>query len=168
MKEEARKRVFGYLDARGIEYKVYEHPEAPTVEIAEQYWAKIPGNVTHCKNLFMRNHKGDKHYLVIMPAHKPLDIHALWEKIGSTRLSFASPERMIRYLGVTPGSVSVFGLINDANAEVELILDSELEGAESVSFHPNDNTASVVITGAELRKYLESLPNRWSFRELPG
>ncbi len=168
MKEKERRAVFEYLGAHGVDYAVYEHPEAPTVEVAMQYWKDIPGNVSHCKNLFMRNHKGNRHYLVIMPAEKPLDIHALWERIGSTRLSFASPERMMRYLGVTPGSVSLFGLINDVSAEVELILDADLAEAEAVSFHPNDNTASVVLSAEALRKYLATLRQKWCFMDLPG
>lgn len=167
MNKEARKKVFEYLEKHGIEYKVYEHPEAPTCEIAMQFWKDIPGEVTHCKNLFMRNHKGDRHYLVIMPWDKPLDIHALWAQIGSTRLSFASSERMMRYLGVTPGSVSLFGLVNDVNAEVELIMDESLVRAQAVSFHPNDNTASVVIDSHALRAYLATLRQKWSFADLP-
>lgn len=167
MNKEAREKVFAFLDGAGIPYELHEHPEAPTVEIAMQYWKDIPG-VAHCKNLFLRNHKGNRHYLVILPWDKPLDIHALWEQIGSTRLSFASPERMMKYLGVTPGSVSLFGLVNDPSGSVSLILDSSLRDAPLISFHPNDNTASLVLTNASLHRILSLLPNPASFLNLPS
>lgn len=166
MIEEARKKVFEYLNKEGIEFELHEHPQAPTVEIAMQYWKDIPG-VTHCKNLFLRNHKGNQHYLVILPWDKPLDIHALWEKIGSTRLSFASPERMMKYLGVPPGSVSLFGLLNDATHSVNLLLDKDLETADRISFHPNDNTASLVISNAGFHRFLSLCPNPWQFITIP-
>ena len=160
-----RRRVFDFLDARGIRYTWYEHPEAPTCEIALRYCRD--DGAQHCKNLFLRNHKGNVHYLVILPWDKPLDIHALWEKIGSTRLSFASPERMMKYLGVTPGSVSLFGLLNDSAHSVILLLDKELETADRISFHPNENTASLIITNAGLRRFLSLCPNPSRFIDLP-
>lgn len=165
-RKEAREKVFRFLREAGIEYELHEHPEAPTVEIAMRYWKDIPG-VTHCRNLFLRNHKGNVHYLVILPWDKPLDIHALWEKIGSTRLSFASPERMMKYLGVTPGSVSLFGLLNDSAHSVILLLDKDLEAADRISFHPNENTASLIITNAGLRRFLSLCPNPSRFIDLP-
>ena len=164
---ETRQRVFDYLDSKGIDYECHEHPEAPTVEIAMRYWQDIPG-VTHCKNIFLRNHKGDRHYLVILPWDKPLDIRALWGMIGSTRLSVASPERMMRYLGVTPGSVSLFGLINDTENAVALLLDKSLEHAARISFHPNENTASLVISSAGFHRFLQTCGNDYRFLELPG
>lgn len=165
MNYEARKVVFDFLDNAGIDYQLHEHPAAPTVEAALKYWQDIPG-VAHCKNLFLRNHKGDRHYLVILECSKQLDVRALWERIGESRMSFASPQRMMKYLGVAPGSVSLFGLINDTDNSVKLLLDSDLAAASKVSFHPNDNTASLVITNEAMRRFLNVCGNRYEFISL--
>ena len=109
--DERRRRVFDFLDARGIRYEWYEHPEAPTCEIALQYCRG--DGARHCKNLFFRNHKGDRHYLVCFDAEQRLAIRDLEQRLHQGKLSFASPERMERWLGLCPGSVSAFGLIND-------------------------------------------------------
>ena len=103
--------VFDFLDARGIRYEWYEHPEAPTIEIARQWWRDDGSK--HCKNLFFRNHKGNRHYLVVFDCDRQLAIHDLEHRLRQGKLSFASEQRMERYLGLRPGSVSPFGLIND-------------------------------------------------------
>ena len=119
-----------------------------------------------CKNLFFRNHKGNKHYLVIMDARHNMDIHEIEHQLHQGKLSFASPERMMRYLGVKPGSVSLFTLVNDANHEVILFVDRKLLDAPKVSFHPNDNTASLVISNSDMLKFIESIGNRYEFMDL--
>ncbi len=149
---ERRNIVLNRLSEWGIEYEMYEHPPLPTVEIALEYWKDISS--THCKNLFFRNHKGNKHYLVIIECHKNLPIHDLEKMLRQGKLSFASEERMERCLGTTPGSVSLFGLINDPNRAVKLFLDSDLQTAERLSFHPNDNTASLTISQSDFRRFL--------------
>ena len=103
--------VFDFLNARGIRYEWYEHPEAPTIEIARQWWRDDGSK--HCKNLFFRNHKGDRHYLVCFDSERSLAIRDLEARLRQGKLTFASPERMERWLGLRPGSVSPFGLIND-------------------------------------------------------
>lgn len=150
---ERRKIVLDKLDEWGISYEMHEHPPLPTVEIALEYWKNITS--THCKNLFFRNHKGNRHYLVIIECHKNLAIHDLEHMLHQGKLSFASPERMERCLGTTPGSVSLFGLINDPDRKVTLFLDSDLLHAERLSFHPNDNTASLVISNADFHRFIE-------------
>lgn len=156
---ERRKIVLERLENWGIGYKMYEHPPLPTIEIALDYWKNI--TATHCKNLFFRNHKGDKHYLVIIECHKNLSIHDLEHLLHQGKLSFASPERMERCLGTTPGSVSLFGLVNDPDRKVKLFLDPDLLNAEKISFHPNDNTASLVISGEGLHTFLEKWGGEW-------
>ena len=148
----------------GIGFDYYEHPEAPTIEIAAQYY-RGEGTVL-CKNLFFRNHKGNRHYLVIMDSRHNMDIHDIEHKLHQGKLSFASPERMMKYLGVRPGSVSLFTLVNDANHEVTLFVDNELRMAEKVSFHPNDNTASLVISNADMMKFIENIGNAYEFLDL--
>lgn len=158
--------TLAWLDAHEIQYEVYYHPPLFTIEEALAYWKEIDS--THCKNLFMRNHKGNRHYLISFECHKDLDIHSLEQMVHQGKLSFASPERMDRCLGVAPGSVCAFGLINDMNIaqtanpkelfenghRVKYFLDSDLRRAEKISFHPCDNRASVVLSNEMFMKFL--------------
>src|SRR5438105_9793793 len=103
--------VTARLAELGITFTRHEHPPVATVEAAEAHWAGI--DATHCKNLFLRNQKGDRHYLVIVVHSKRADLRAVADQIGDGKLSFGSAERLMTHLGVTPGSVSPFGLIHD-------------------------------------------------------
>jgi Ala-tRNA(Pro) deacylase len=142
---DVRAPVYAALSALGIEYEVFEHPPVFTAEEAALHWSAIPG--ARIKNLFLRNKKGDRHYLVILGIEKQADLRQLVKLIGDDRLSFGSPERLNKYLGVTPGSVSPLGLIHDAAHTVRVIVDSDLKQADRLIFHPNDNTASLTISG---------------------
>ncbi len=152
-----QQRVYDTLAAMDIAFDYYEHPEAPTIEIAAQFYRGE--GTTLCKNLFFRNHKGNRHYLVIMDSRHEMDIHSLEKMLHQGKLSFASPERMMRYLGVKPGSVSLFCLVNDEQHEVTLFVDEQLMKAGKVSFHPNDNRASLVISGDDMRRFIEQIGN---------
>ena len=173
MTNEKTDKVHRFLEENGIEYKTHYHPPLPTIELALEYWKDIDS--THCKNLFFRNHKGNRHYLVVFECHKELSIHTLEKSLRQGKLSFASQERMERCLGLLPGSVSPFGLINDMNLteggipkegvsakelfenghRVKLFIDKDLLNTEKVSFHPCDNTASTVIAKDDLIRYLQ-------------
>lgn len=159
-----RNIVYNYLNSNNIEYSTYEHPEAPTIEIARQYWHADGSK--HCKNLFFRNHKGNRHYLVVFDCNQSLAIHDLEQRLKQGKLTFASEKRMIRYLGLKPGSVSPFGLINDTENHVHMFLDKNLLNQESLSFHPNDNRATVVIKQNEFQRYLELVGNSYEYIEL--
>ncbi len=159
-----REKVFRYLEERGIEYSWYEHPEAPTIDIAKKFWK--PDGSRHCKNLFFRNHKGNRHYLVVFDADQNLAIRDLEQRLKQGKLTFASEKRMLKYLGVTPGSVSPFGLINDEENHVHLFLDENLLKEESLSYHPNDNTATVVISQDNFQKFLSSIGNTYEYISL--
>ena len=161
---ERRQIVFDYLDSHGIRYEWYEHPEAPTIEIAREYWHD--DGSTHCKNLFFLNHKGNRHYLVCFDSSHNMAIHDLEHLLHQGKLSFASQQRMERYLGLLPGSVSPFGLINDTENHVHLFLDSNLRSCPSLSFHPNDNRATVVITLSEFERYLNLVGNSYEYIDL--
>jgi Ala-tRNA(Pro) deacylase len=137
-----------------IAYERHEHPPVATVEAAEQYWSGIDS--THCKNLFLRNQKGNRHYLVILESRKKADLRKVADQIGDGKLSFASPERLMTHLGLTPGSVSPFGLINDAAHSVRVVLDRDLKSASRLSFHPNINTVTFVVSAADFARFLES------------
>jgi len=144
--------VYTVLGQIGLPYERHEHPAVFTVEQALEHWSGI--DATHCKNLFLRNKKGDRHYLVVAEHSTPIDIGALAARVGDTRLSFASAERLAAHLGLTPGAVSPFGLINDREKTVRVMLDERLRAAARVGFHPNVNTATVVLAFADFERFL--------------
>ena len=161
MNSQNRNKVYKVLDELGIGYEIHEHPPLNTIEIALEYWKDI--DAVHCKNLFFRNHKGNRHYLVIIKDTTPFSIHSLEQKLKQGKLSFSSEKRLMKYLGLLPGSVSPFGLINDKHHHVHLFLDKQLQSAKKISFHPNDNTASLVIDYPDFIKYLDTMGNSYEF-----
>jgi Ala-tRNA(Pro) deacylase len=149
--------VYAALDALGIPYDRHEHPAVFNAEDAASYWNPIDG--VQCKNLFLRNKKGDKHYLVVVGIDKRVDLKDLVKVVGDDRLSFGSPERLMAELGLTPGSVSPFGLLNDADGSVRVLIDADLRDAPRLIFHPNINTASVVVSWQDLERFLATRRN---------
>jgi Ala-tRNA(Pro) deacylase len=158
------KAVYEVLKNLSIEFEEYRHPPVFTVEEAEIHWKNI--NATYCKNLFFRDKKGKRHFLVIIRHDKQLDIKRFWELIGTGRLSFGSEERLIKYLGLKPGSVSPFGLINNSGKEVEVFVDKSLEHVDQLAFHPNDNCLTITLTAADFKKYLNWTGNTYQFIEI--
>lgn len=168
---ERQEIVLEYLRSHNIPFECYNHPEGKTIEEAKRWWRE-DGSV-HCKNLFFRNHKGNKHYLVCFDCDHDLAIHVLEARLKASlvsqglpscgKLSFASPERMLKYLGLEPGSVSPFGLINDQEHHVHLFLDENLRQATSLSFHPNDCRGTVVISNDAFARYLEVVGNTFEY-----
>jgi Ala-tRNA(Pro) deacylase len=156
-----RQAVLDRLASLGIEFALVDHAPVHTGEEAAAQWRDLPG--AQVKNLFLRNKKGDRHYLVILGIDKQADLRKLVQVIGDDRLSFGSPERLMKHLGVTPGSVSPFGLINDTERAVRVIVDADLQAAEGLIFHPNDNTASLTISSADFVRFLAEQGNavRW-------
>ena len=154
-------QVYDFLDAMGVHYEKYEHPPVFTGEEAAEHWGPI--EATQVKNLFLRNKKGDRQYLVILRIDKQADLRQLVKIIGDDRFSFGSPERLMATLGVTPGSVSPFGLLHDGSKDVRVIVDQDLRAADKLIFHPNLNTASVTISVADFERFLSTRPNvvRW-------
>ena len=123
-----------------------------TVEESERLVPRLPGAKT--KNLFLRDKKGARHFLVTVPHDMPVDLKALGAELGADRLGFASADRLMRYLGVTPGSVSLLGLMNDTAGAVDFVIDRRLWEAEAVHAHPLVNTATLVIAHAQLERFL--------------
>ena len=144
--------VFECLRSLEIPYERYEHPPVRTAEDGDVHWVGI--DAVHCKNLFLRNQKGDRHYLLVVVHTKRVDLRGVATQIGDGKLSFASPERLVKYLGVTPGSVSPFGLIHDHERHVRVFLDRDLRRGERISFHPNINTATITLRFADFERYL--------------
>ena len=171
---ERQEKVITYLKEHDIPFTCYNHPEGKTIEEAKLWW-RADGSV-HCKNLFFRNHKGNRHYLVCFNCDHDLDIHYLEHRLKESlisqglpscgKLSFASPERMMRYLGLEPGSGSPFGLINDTENHVHLFLDDELRNATTLSFHPNDCRGTVVIKWEDFERYLTIVENTYEYLKL--
>lgn len=159
-----KQTVYDYLTARSIPFTAYDHPATPTIEEAEKYWHD-DGSM-HCKNLFFRNKKGDRHYLVIFDCSQNLAIRDLELRLHQGKLTFASEKRMEKYLGLLPGSVSPFGLINDTENHVYLFADRNLLEQPALSFHPNDNTATVVIRTEDFLTYLKGCGNSYEFTTL--
>lgn len=157
-------KLYELLKNLNINFEYLEHPAAPTIEIAKQYWAGHEAK--HCKNLFFRNHKGNQHYLVLLDCNYDMDIHTIEKQLHQGKLSFASPERLMRYLGVTPGSVTPFGLINDTEHHVKVFIDANLQKAMRISFHPCINTASLILTKDDFLKYLNFTQNEYEWVNL--
>jgi Ala-tRNA(Pro) deacylase len=156
--------LYSLLEKLDIQYEYHEHPPLATIEDAKIHWADY--NSGRCKNIFFRNHKGDKHYLVILEHLQQLNIRDLEKRLKQGKLSFASDQRLKKYLGVEPGSVSPFGLINDTEKHVHLFIDEKLRESERLTFHPNINTASLVISTEDFIKFLGHTGNSYEFLRL--
>ena len=153
--QENRKNVLSHLGQLGVDYAITEHPAVYTIEEMQNSGIKLVGEV--CKNLFLRDSAGKRHFLVTIPGGKKAPLKILQQKLGTSRLSFASEERLARYLKLHQGEVTPFGILNDEGREVELVFDSALEGHPRLGVHPNDNTATVFLKLADLMGLLQGL-----------
>lgn len=162
--KKAIKDVIAVLDQLNISFEMHEHPPVPTIEEAKKYWTDL--EATHCKNIFLRNHKGNRHYLVVLEHTAVLAMRDLEQRLKQGKLTFASSTRLHRYLCIEPGSVSPFGLINDTENHVHLFLDENLRSAIKISFHPNVNTASVIIAFEDFIRFLDFSGNSYEFIQL--
>jgi len=159
-----QKELYELLDRLAIRFEYHEHPPLATIADAKIHWKDY--NSGRCKNIFFRNHKGDRHYLVILEHLRQLDIHDLEKRLHQGKLSFASDQRLNRYLGVEPGSVSPFGLINDIEHHVHLFIDEKLNESDRLAFHPNANTATLVISKSDFLRFLDHSGNTFEFIRL--
>src|SRR5881227_524727 len=141
-----------FLREHGIAPERHAHPAVMTVEESERLVPTLPGAKT--KNLFLRDKKGARHFLVTVPHDLAVDLNALGAALGAGRLGFASPERLMRHLGITPGSVSLLALVNDAAHAVEFVIDRRLWDADAVHAHPLVNNATLVIPHVQLERFL--------------
>jgi Ala-tRNA(Pro) deacylase len=146
--------IYRFLEENGIDYERTDHPAVYTVAEANQWVPELPGRKT--KNLFIRDTRGRRHFLVVVPAEKQVDLKGLKTVLGTTKLGFASAGRLARYLGVEPGSVTLLGLVNDAEHGVEVVMDTVIWEADAIQAHPLVNTATLVLTGESLRRFLEA------------
>lgn len=151
-------RTYDFLDGLGIEYGRIDHEPATTMEICEEKNRLL--GATICKNLFLCNRKETSFYLLMMPGDKVFKTRDISAQIGSSRLSFAKPEYLEKYLDITPGSVSVLGLMNDKENAVKLLIDEDVLKGEHVGMHPCINTSSLRIRTEDLKnKIIPALGN---------
>lgn len=141
-------RVYDLLDSLGIEYQRVDHEAAFTMEVCREI--DIALNATICKNLFLCNRQKTSFYLLMMPGDKPFKTKDLSQQIGSARLSFADEAHMEEYLDITPGAVSVMGLMNDKENAVRLLVDEDVTKGEYIGCHPCVNTASLRLKTNDL------------------
>jgi Ala-tRNA(Pro) deacylase len=145
--------LFTFLRELEITTETIEHPPVYTVEQAQQHREGLRGGFS--KNLFLRNKKG-KMWLVVAEESAPIDLKTLGRGLGAGPFSFASPARLERYLGVTPGAVTPFGLINDTEGVVRVVLDKRLEALDPLNFHPLDNARTTAISPRDLLRFIEA------------
>jgi len=143
-----------FLRDHGIAAARHSHPPVMTVAESDRLVPKLPGAKT--KNLFLRDKKGARHFLVTVRHDLPVDLNALGSVLDAGRLGFASPERLAKHLGITPGSVSLLALVNDTAGAVEFVIDRALWDAAAVQAHPLVNDATMVVPHAELERFLSA------------
>lgn len=149
-----RDDLLAFLDEIGVGQTTHDHPAVFRVEEGEEIKARIPG--AHTKNLFLKDAK-DQLWLISAEGHAQIDLKRLHLVIGSARLSFGNAALMAQTLGVSPGSVTAFGLINDKDRRVRFVLDRTLAEAERLNFHPLTNTATTTVTAEGFRRFLSAI-----------
>jgi len=158
--------IESFLRAHGINATRHEHAAVMTCEEADRLVPRLPG--ARSKNLFLRDKKGARHLLVTVPPTRAVDLNALGAMLGTGRLGFASAERLHNLLRITPGSVSLLALLNDAGHAVEFVIDRTLGDADAIQAHPLVNTATMVLTHADLERFLAATGHVPRVIHLPG
>lgn len=151
----AKNNIYDLLNAKNIPFTCTEH--RPVYSMEELDVLEIPADAIICKNLFLRNNNGKQHFLLTIPAATPIDLKQLATSLGSSRLSFASAERLEKYLGLQSGLVSPFGLLNDTSKSVIFVSSKNLPPSAIIGIHPNDNTATVWLAFGDLLSLLSEL-----------
>lgn len=158
--------IYRYLSEHGIDYERHDHPPVFTCEEADRLVPELPAAKT--KNLFLRDKKGRRHFLVVVGYEKAVDLKALSALMGVGGLSFASPERLKKYIGVDPGAVTILGLVHDVNGEVGVIIDEGLWDAAAFRCHPLVNTSTLVISKENLERFLDLTGHKAQILDVPG
>jgi Ala-tRNA(Pro) deacylase len=148
-----RAELLARLESLEITTKTFEHEAAFTVEQAKLVHGNIPGG--HCKNIFCKDERGVL-WLIVALEDSVINLKAAPQKIGSKRLTFGKPELLMEVLGVAPGSVTPFGLVNDTTARTNVVLDEAMMREELLNFHPLENTATTTISNLDLLKFVRA------------
>lgn len=156
-----KEEVHAKLDAMGISYETVKHGPVYTIDEMKLIEGMKIEDV--CKNLFLRDEKGKRHFLVVLDEAKSADLKSIRAQIGSTRLSFASEERLMDHMGLIRGAVTPLGVLNDCAADVEVLIDEDLRGRSHLGVHPCDNTETLWLSYADLEKIIKSCGNSLKF-----
>jgi Ala-tRNA(Pro) deacylase len=156
--------VYKTLEKLDITFEYYQSPEDFSSEDDVEFWNRI--GATRCKNLFMRNHKGDRHFLIISDYYRNLDIRILEQKFKKGKISFASQERINKWIKGTIGAISIFSLLNDHQKHVEVFIDESLKLRTKLTFLPNKLNALLAISFDDFIKILEYSGNSYEFLDL--
>lgn len=152
-----KEKVLKKLNQLNIKYELIEHPPVYTIEEMENLNLEEKGHIV--KNLFLKNSNGKKHYLVVLKGDKKADLKSIKSQIESSALSFASEERLQKYLGLLKGAVTPLGIINDEEHSVNIIIDKDLENQSIIGVHPNVNTSTVFISYNDMIKFINDFGN---------
>ena len=157
-----REKVLEKLKELNIEFKEVEHEPVFTIEDMDALGDVFEG-AKICKNLFVRDQKGKRHFLIVVPEEKRVPLAELATKIGSTKLSFASEERLLKSLKLKPGAVTPLAVVNDENSAVEVYFDEELKKEKVLGVHPCVNTSTILISQENLEKYVTANNNKLKY-----
>ncbi|MCA9791758.1 MAG: prolyl-tRNA synthetase associated domain-containing protein [Candidatus Eremiobacteraeota bacterium] len=158
--------LYAFLAEQGIDYRRHDHPPVFTCQEAERLVPAMAAART--KNVFVRDRPGKRHFLVVVGYDKRVDLKRLAEVLETSKLSLGSPERLMKHLGVEPGSVTILGLLNDQQGQVELVLDQPIAEAPSVRCHPLVNTSTLELEAEGLTRFLEATGHQPRIIAVPG
>jgi Ala-tRNA(Pro) deacylase len=157
--------IYEFLESHKISYERHDHPAVFTVEESKRLSPELDGAST--KNLFLRDKKGSRHFLVTVPEDKKVDLKTLSSALDSSRLSFASPDRLKTHLGIEPGSVSLLAVLNDTEKNVEVFIDQEIWEDEAILCHPLVNTSTLIVPREDMGVFLEKTGHGVRLIEVP-
>lgn len=158
--------IYKFLADHNIAYERCDHPPVFTVEDVHRLVPPLPAAKT--KNLFLRDGRGRRHFLVVVEGDKRVDLKALPGLLDCRRLRFGSPERLQKYLAVDPGSVTLLAVVNDLNKGVEVVIDDDLWKSDAFQFHPLVNTSTLVISRANIKRFLAKTGHQFKIIGVPG
>lgn len=158
--------IYKFLEDHQVEYERHDHPPVYTVEDVNRLVPPLPAAKT--KNLFFCDGKGKRHFLVVVQGHKRVDMKALSDLLGSSKLRFGSPDRLKKYLGVDPGSVTILAVVNDAQKAVEVVVDKALWASDAFQFHPLVNTSTLVVSRNHLKRFFNKTGHEVRIIDVPG
>lgn len=158
--------LYRFLDEHGIEFERFDHPPVYTVNDVKEHCTAIPGE--RVKNLFFRDKKGKRHFLVVVPADLRVNMKEMPAVLAADRVSFGSPDRLMKYLGIEPGSVSLLAVVNDRNMDVEVFIDQTLWESEFFQFHPLVNTSTLTVSRDMIVRFLKTTGHEMKLAEIPG
>jgi Ala-tRNA(Pro) deacylase len=158
--------IYEFLETHDIQYERHDHPPVFTCDDVDRLVPPLPGQKT--KNLFICDNKGKQHFLVTVPDEKSVDLKSLGERLGVKKLRFASAKRLAAHLKLEPGAVTILGVVNDEAGQVDVVVDQAIWEADALQCHPLVNTATLVISLDNLRKFLDATDHQATVMDVPA